>query len=94
MTPTDAEQAIYEWCTQKAPRTPAAHTLALVYASTYLDKAHLFTLYQVRDLSKPQREWALALIEGYVSGWFTAPRERVLKLMELYDIRSDQEEGI
>lgn len=94
MTTTDAERLVYEWCIQEGRGSPAAQTLALVYAGTYFDKAHLLNLSQIRDLSGTQREWALALINGYIAGWFTAPRGRVLELMELYDIRSDQDEGV
>ncbi len=91
---TQAENVVYEWCTQKAKGSSSAHTLALIYVNTYMDTAHLLRLSELRALETPQREWAMALIQGYVEGWFSAPRGRALELMEWYGMSYDQNEGL
>ena len=91
---TQTEELVYKWCTQKAKGSSSAHTLALIYVNTHMDKAHLLRLSELRALEKPQQEWAIALIQGYAEGWFSAPRRRALELMELYGMSYDQNEGL
>ena len=86
VSPAEAEQRVYRWCTGEARGSHSARALAAVYASTYLDGARLWRLADLRVLDDERLEWALALIRGYVEGQLQVPWARAVALAALYEL--------